>query len=131
MIGAVFHVETSWEPTTSVKGRIALPTLVIPSLQERYRHLNKANCTLYVTRLLIHHAAWSRCVYICLQWAIYGGIHERAGGIAKSVWFLRKQWTSSLAKESVQIRTPQLFLIHCLGEVRAALACTPVIVCQL
>lgn len=48
-----------------------------------------------------------------------------------SVWFLRKQWTFSLAKESVQIKRPQLFLIHCLGEVRAALAYTPVIVCQL
>lgn len=48
-----------------------------------------------------------------------------------SVWFLRKQRTSSLAKESVPIRTPQPFLIHCLGEVRAALAYTPVIVCQL
>lgn len=62
---------------------------------------------------------------------MYGGILERAGGMAMSVWFLRKQWTSSLAKESIQIRTPQLFLIHCLGEVRAALAYTPVIVCQL
>lgn len=132
MLGAVFCVETSWEPTTSMKGRISLPILVIPSLRERCRHLNKENCTLYVTRLLIHHAAQPKCVHICLQWAIYGGTEERTGGIAMSAWFLRKQWTPSLGKKkTILIKTPQPFLIHCLGEVRAALAYTPAIVCQL
>lgn len=99
MLGAVFCVETSWEPTTSMKGRISLPILVILSPRERCRHLNKENCTLYVTRLLIHHAAQPKCVHICLQWAIYGGTEERTGGIAVSAWFLRKQWTPSLGKK--------------------------------
>ena len=67
-------------------------------------------------------------------------IYEICSGTREGTWgrkdcdiCLLSQKASSSAKgiESVQIRTPQLFLIHCLGEVRAALAYAPVIVCQL